>query len=168
MSGAGNNRLRELLEVIQQFVGRELTAPEALVLASIFPSLQAEGAPARAPDPISEARQRAALVVAEGRKRADDTIGATLRNMGGGPGRPVVPPVANQVTEHLAELVKTEVARCFDERFGALNQQMVSALQQLSGLVGSSETPDSSGNANPVRASAPKAALLLPPAAQPH
>jgi Glu-tRNA(Gln) amidotransferase subunit E-like FAD-binding protein len=147
MSSEKPDRYQEFSAGVEQYIGRALSAPEKIVLASIFPAL-VSGADAHAvpADAVTQARLRAAQAVEEGRKRASETISSTLHAVraNNAPTATTVPDAA-QITRHLAELVRSEVERCFEQRFGEIHKQMTEALSYLNQMVAARNAPPSDG-----------------------
>lgn len=80
MNEQEKTRLQNFFQAVQQYIGRDLSTPEALVLATIIPSLQSP-APASSPvggDFVNDARLRAGQILDAERQRVTDTMKATL------------------------------------------------------------------------------------------
>lgn len=143
MSTEKPDRFQAFSASVEQYIARPLSPPEKIVLASIFPALvngpDAHAVPA---DAVTQARLRAAQAVEEGRKRASETINSTLHGLRGNsaPAATAIPDAA-QITQHLTELVRTEVERCFERRFGEMHKQMAEVLQHLNQMVTPRDAP---------------------------
>lgn len=90
MTEQEKNRLQNFFHAVQQYVGRDLSTPEALVLATIFPSLQSRspGSQNGAGDIVGQARERAEQALESERQRVAETIKQTLGSLVAAPGGP--------------------------------------------------------------------------------
>lgn len=78
-------QFQEFIAAVQKYIGRELSAPEAIALVGYFPSLKGSSGVSANSDLVTEARLRAAQALNEGRQRVDESMTNTLQILGAVP-----------------------------------------------------------------------------------